>query len=82
MAAKKHPPIDFEKSLAELEQLVEQLEQGDLSLEASLQHFERGIALTRTCQSALQQAEQKVAQLLEKNGQTETIPIDLQESLS
>jgi exodeoxyribonuclease VII small subunit len=80
MAAKKPPLIDFEKSLAELEQLVERMEQGDLSLEASLQHFERGIALTRTCQSALQQAEQKVTQLLEKNGQVEALPFDLPDS--
>ncbi|MCP5423455.1 MAG: exodeoxyribonuclease VII small subunit [Gammaproteobacteria bacterium] len=80
MAAKKNPLIDFEKSLAELEQLVEKMEQGDLSLEASLQHFERGIALTRTCQTALQQAEQKVAQLLKSNGRAETLPFDLQDS--
>jgi len=62
----------FEDSLAELEQLVAQLEQGDLSLEESLNAFERGVALTRTCQQALQQAEQKVQILLEKNG-TQTL---------
>lgn len=62
----------FEESLAELEQLVAQLEQGDISLEESLKAFERGVALTRTCQQALQQAEQKVQMLLEKNG-TQTL---------
>lgn len=62
----------FEESLAELEQLVEQMEQGDLSLEDSLKSFERGVALTRTCQKALQEAEQKVQILLEKNG-TQTL---------
>lgn len=62
----------FEASLAELEQLVEQMEQGDLSLEDSLKSFERGVALTRTCQQALQEAEQKVQILLEKNG-TQTL---------
>ena len=62
----------FEESLAELEQLVEQLEQGDLSLEDSLKSFERGVNLTRTCQKALQEAEQKVQILLEKNG-TQTL---------
>ena len=59
----------FEDSLAELEQLVEQMEQGDISLEESLKSFERGVKLTRTCQKALLEAEQKVQILLEKNGQ-------------
>lgn len=58
----------FEDSLAELEQLVSQLEQGDISLEESLKSFERGVSLTHTCQKALQDAEQKVQILLEKNG--------------
>jgi exodeoxyribonuclease VII small subunit len=59
---------DFEKSLAELEQIVERMEQGELSLDESLKQFERGIVLTRNCQSALQQAEQKVEILLRKSG--------------
>jgi exodeoxyribonuclease VII small subunit len=58
----------FEDSLAELEQLVSQLEQGDISLEESLRCFERGVNLTRVCQKALQEAEQKVQILIEKNG--------------
>lgn len=57
---------DFERSLAELEAIVARLEQGELSLEESLQQFERGIGLTRVCQSALQQAEQKVEILMRK----------------
>ena len=59
----------FEDSLVELEQLVERMEQGDITLEESLKSFERGVTLTRTCQKALQEAEQKVQLLLEKNGQ-------------
>ena len=55
---------DFEKSLAELEALVEKMERGDISLEDSLACFERGIALTRQCQEALKSAEQKVEILL------------------
>ena len=58
----------FEDSLVELEQLVERMEQGDITLEESLKSFERGVTLTRTCQKALQEAEQKVQLLLEKNG--------------
>src|SRR5690606_37039438 len=58
MARKK--AVDFETSLAELQTLVERLESGELSLEDSLGAFEQGIRLTRDCQAALAQAEQKV----------------------
>ena len=60
---------DFETALAELEALVEKMEQGDLTLDESLKQFERGVQLTRSCQQALQEAEQKVQVLLEKDGQ-------------
>ncbi|AEG01833.1 Exodeoxyribonuclease 7 small subunit [Methylomonas methanica MC09] len=62
--------------MQELEQLVEQMERGELSLEESLKSFERGIKLTRTCQQALQEAEQKVQILLEKNGQQSLEPFN------
>ena len=68
-SAKSATHIDFEASMAELETLVERLEQGDLPLEESLKAFERGVALTRTCQTALTDAEQKVDILLRKAGQ-------------
>jgi exodeoxyribonuclease VII small subunit len=63
---------DFEQSLTELEALVAKLEQGDVPLEEALQTFERGVALTRQCQSALRTAQQKVEVLLARNGE-ETI---------
>ncbi len=61
--------LNFEESLAELEQLVERMEQGNLPLEEALKLFERGIQLTRASQTALREAEQKVRVLLEKNGE-------------
>jgi exodeoxyribonuclease VII small subunit len=64
---KSEANIDFEASLKELEALVEKMEQGDLSLEQSLKDFERGVALTRACQQALHEAEQKVQILASKN---------------
>jgi exodeoxyribonuclease VII small subunit len=68
---------DFERSLAELEAIVEKLEQGELSLDDSLRCFERGVQLTSTCQSALKQAEQKVEILMRKNAeQFEAAPFD------
>ena len=62
--------------MEELERLVEQMERGDISLEESLKSFERGIKLTRSCQQALQEAEQKVQILLEKNGQQTLEPFN------
>ncbi|MAS83688.1 MAG: exodeoxyribonuclease VII small subunit [Legionellales bacterium] len=64
---KKNNKIDFEKAFLELEELVETMEEGDLSLEESLKCFEKGILLTKSCQQALSEAEQKVKILLEKN---------------
>ena len=74
MARKK--AADFETSLAELQTLVERLESGELSLEDSLTAFEQGIGLTRECQAALAQAEQKVQQLLERDGELQEVPFD------
>ncbi|MDV7212002.1 exodeoxyribonuclease VII small subunit [Azotobacter beijerinckii] len=74
--ARKKAAVDFESSLAELQQLVERLEGGDLSLEDSLTCFEQGIRLTRDCQAALGQAEQKVQILLARDGTLEHVPFD------
>ncbi|WP_350447715.1 exodeoxyribonuclease VII small subunit [Pseudomonas solani] len=78
MARKKATP-DFEQSLADLQALVERLESGELSLEDSLGAFEQGIRLTRECQGALSQAEQKVQILLERDGELEEAPFDADE---
>ncbi|MEN8168888.1 MAG: exodeoxyribonuclease VII small subunit [Pseudomonadota bacterium] len=73
-AATEQPAFDFEKSLEELEELVGSMEQGDLTLEQSLKEFERGVELTRQCQKALQDAEQKVEILLQKSTDAELAP--------
>ena len=67
-------PVDFEASLAELEALVERLEQGDLPLDDALKSFERGVALTRQCQGALKAAQQKVEILLNSNANADPEP--------
>ena len=54
------PVAQFETSLDELEQLVQKMEKGDLSLDDSLAAYERGVGLYRQCQSALEQAELRV----------------------
>jgi len=56
--------ISFEEALGELESLVEKMEAGNLTLEESLESFERGVTLTRTCEKALKEAEQKVEILI------------------
>ena len=63
-SAAKKPSVDLEKAMHELEQVVEQLEGGDLSLDKSLQQFEKGVKLSRECQAALSDAEQKVQVLM------------------
>lgn len=60
MTRQKSAAPDFEAALAELEKIVERLEQGEGSLEDSLRQFERGVELARNCQKALRQAEQKI----------------------
>ena len=78
MPAKKKE-FDFEKALSELEGIVEKMEKGDLGLENSLELFEKGIALTRSCQKALTEAEQKVQILLQDNEKQELTDFDNEE---
>ena len=66
----KRKKLDYESAIAELELLVARLEQGDISLEESLKLYENGVLLTRDCQEALQNAEQKVQLLLQQAGET------------
>jgi exodeoxyribonuclease VII small subunit len=67
---------DFEQSLAELETLVARLERGDLPLDEALKLFERGVTLTRHCQSALQAAQQRVEILLKRGGEAQPEPFE------
>ena len=60
--------INFEKSLKQLEALVDKLEKGELSLEESLKQFEQGVRLTHECRQALQSAEQKITMLSKEDG--------------
>ena len=76
----KDTPPDFEVAMKELEALVDKLEQGDLPLEESLAAFERGVTLTRTCQTALKEAEQKVEILMKKAGGSSVEAFDPEES--
>ncbi len=71
--------FNLEKSLAELEELVEELESGDLPLEKAMKKFEAGIKLTRGCQAALKEAEQKVEILLKSAGEEQLEDFDIEE---
>ena len=79
MTPKKGKTIDFEQALGELEAVVEKLEHGDLPLEEALKQFERGIELTRGCQSSLKQAEQRVEILLARTPDATPEPFDAAE---
>ena len=76
MNEKSNQEAGFEQALSELENLVEQLESGDLSLDQSLQQFKRGVELTRHCQGILKQAQQIVEQLIETNDESSAVPFE------
>lgn len=66
MAKKEQETLDFETALSDLEALVEKMESGELSLEESLQEFERGMALSEECQKVLKEAELRVKTITDK----------------
>ena len=76
----KRKKLDYEASVNELESLVNQLEQGDISLEESLKLYESGVLLTRDCQQSLQAAEQKVQMLLQQSGEDSLVDFDTKKS--
>jgi exodeoxyribonuclease VII small subunit len=67
---------DFEKSLTQLEKIVNQMEGGELGLEESLDQFEKGIELAKNCQDTLSSAKIRVEKLIEKNGLQQTLSFD------
>jgi exodeoxyribonuclease VII small subunit len=75
-SAPASPTPSFEQSLHELESIVDALERGDLTLEASLAAFERGVALTRTCRQALDAAEQRVRILTDQRADSVPEPFE------
>jgi exodeoxyribonuclease VII small subunit len=74
--ARANKPPEFEQALAELETLVAHLERGDLPLDEALKSFERGIALTRHCQAALQAAQARVEILVKRGGEATLEPFE------
>lgn len=74
MSKSKQP--DLEKSLNEITKLIEKMEHGDLTLEQSLEQFERGVTLIKHCQQVLNEAEQKVKLLMESNEQATLAPYE------
>ena len=77
MSTKKS--VNLEKALSDLEEIVEELESGDLPLEKAMKKFEEGIKLTRNCQAALKEAEQKVEILLQSAGGDELEAFEVDE---
>jgi exodeoxyribonuclease VII small subunit len=75
-------PKTFESSLEELERIVRQLEQGELTLEKSLELFEQGVKLSRDCQERLSQAERRIEILMRDNqGRASVRPFDPEHEL-
>jgi exodeoxyribonuclease VII small subunit len=72
----KPKTVDFEKHLEELESLVAKLESGELSLDEALAAYERGVALTRECQAALDAAQARIQVVSEKGGEISATLLD------
>ncbi|HEY3366302.1 MAG TPA: exodeoxyribonuclease VII small subunit [Symbiobacteriaceae bacterium] len=68
--------LNFEQALERLEQVVRELEHGDLSLDTALALFQEGVALSRSCSGQLDAAESRIEKLLEQNGQPVTVPLE------
>ena len=78
MAEKKN--ADFEKSLGRLEELVGEMEGGELSLEEMIKHFEEGSKLVGLCTKKLNEVEQKIEKLVKKDGELKEVPFEAEDS--
>ena len=78
---KKNTAFDFEKGLIELEKIVEQMEQGNSTLEVALEQFAQAVHLLKNCQTTLKDAEQRVQILLNKDGKDILMPFEVKEEL-
>ena len=72
--------MEFEKKIKELENIVEKLGSGDLSLEDSLKFYEKGVKLSQECSHQLNKSEEKVQQLIDINPKGKTITKNFEES--
>ena len=77
MTEKKN--ADFEQSLARLEELVDEMEGGELGLEEMIRHFEEGSKLVGLCSEKLNEVEQKIEKLVKKEGEMKTVPFETEE---
>ena len=68
---------NFEKNMSDLENIVTELEKGDLNLDESISKFEEGIKISKQCNKILEDAEKKITILLEKNGDLEENSFDV-----
>ena len=65
----KKKSLNFESTLSEIEKIIDSLEEGNLSLEDSIEAYEKGISLTKACQKTLADAELKIKKLSSKEGE-------------
>lgn len=78
MAEKKS--ANFEQSLGRLEELVGEMESGELSLEEMIKHFEEGSKLVGLCTTKLNEVEQKIEKLVKKDGELKEVPFETKEA--
>ncbi len=76
MSRKKEGEKGFEESMRRLEELVERMEEGNLTLDEMVASFEEGTRLARSCGEKLDEVERKIELLVKKDGKPETVPFD------
>ena len=74
MVIKMTDKFNFNKGLLQLEEIINKMESGELSLEDSLKYFEEGVKIHRQCHTALTDAEQRISVLSENNNYSEEKP--------
>jgi exodeoxyribonuclease VII small subunit len=78
-AASAEPPVAFEQGIERLEQVVDELEGGELTLEQSLARYEEGVKLSRQLTRTLESAEKRIEKLMSgADGEPSTAPLDLE----
>lgn len=80
MNKQKEKPRDFEKAMERLDEIVREMESGDLCLEKMMSHFEEGTEMLALCSRKLNEVERKIEQLVAKNGKIETAPFETEET--
>jgi exodeoxyribonuclease VII small subunit len=75
----KETKVTFEEAMQQLEDIVEQLEEGDVPLEEAISIYKKGMELSKLCHDKLRNVEEQLTEILTENGKKETFSIQEEE---